>query len=128
MPVYQFRCEGEKHEKPVPFEWEGYLPLYSDPNPACETCGGPSERVWRGRQYHAHLSEFPLTTRMLTGKPTTYQTLYDWKHAVKEAGYRIADEASWLDEDLGMPVFNWRTKKTEYPNKRTPIGGKGTWF
>ena len=128
MPIYVFRCEGEKHQEPAPFEWEGYLPNYKDPNPACELCGGESERVWRGRQYHAGLAGFPFTTKMLSGKPETFNSRGEWEKAVAARGLRIRDDASWLDEELGEPKFNWKTRKTEYSGRRTTLGGKGTWF
>lgn len=128
MPLYVLRCEGEKHQEPAPFEWETYLPTYNTPNPACEMCGGPSERVWRGRQTHAGLSGFPMVTKMLSGVPERFETRRDWEKAVEAKGLRIRDDASWLDEELGQPTFNWKTRRTEYPERRTVLGGKGTWF
>lgn len=121
MPLYVLACPNE-HEEEV------YLPSYNTPNPACTACAAPTERVWRGRQYHAGLSTFPLETKMLSGKWERYETRRDWEKAVEAKGLRIRDDASWLDEELGQPTFNWKTRRTEYPERRTVLGGKGTWF
>lgn len=126
MPLYVFRCEGVEHEGGAR-EWEGYLPTWDSPNALC-ACGAQGERVWRGRQYHAGLAGFPLTTRMLDGVERTYETRQDWELAVKSRGLRIRDDASWLDEEPGEPRYDWKTGKVSYPNMHTVLGGRGTWI
>lgn len=127
MPLYVLRCEGEQHEQKAPFEWETYLPRFDSPNPPCEVCGGASERVWRGRQHHGELSGWPMTTKMLDGVPRTFQNLGEWKAAVKAKGLVIRDDASWQDEELGEPAYDWKTGRTVYPNKTSGRGCKGQW-
>lgn len=127
MPIYAFSC-AHPHPNGESFESEGYLPSYDSENPTCGICGNVTERVWRGRQYHGEASGWPLVTKMLTGVETRYENRGEWERAVKAKGYRIRDDASWLDEDIGDPVYNWRSRKTEYPDRHTVLGGKGTWF
>lgn len=132
MPVYAFECSREEnHQGKGTFRSEGFLQSWKSENPGCDICGIPMERVWAGRQYHAGLGIFPLTTRAIDGNLRTYDSRGDYERAVKAAGLRIRDDASWLDEDLHGgtgPVYNWKTGKTEYPSRHTTLGGKGTWF
>lgn len=125
MPLYVIACFNEEGN-PV-HEEELYLPRYDSPNPPCSCCGNPTERVWRGRQRHGSLSGFPLVTKMLSGKWERFESRSEWEQAVKAKGLVIRDDASWQDEELGEPAYDWKTGRTVYPNKTSGRGCKGQW-
>lgn len=118
MPVYAFQCTNEH-------EWEGYLPLFDSPNPVCASCGGSSERVWRGRNHRA-ASVFPYVTTNLhpDGKPVEVKSASHLERLCKEFGVVHRPDVGWLTkEDMGL---DFRTGKRVY-KESSGVGLPGCW-
>lgn len=126
MPVYTLLCE-QPHDGKGPLEVEAILASWRSENPPCELCGGPVERVLRGRQHHGELSGWPLVTRAITGELQEFRTLRDYERAVDKAGLRIRDDSSWLDETPAVGAWDWRSRSYKHQSTHAVRGGKGSW-
>lgn len=111
MPIYQFECE-EKHG------FEKYLPLRENPNPPCEVCQGPTEKVWSLGSSHVGSSTFPYITKNITGKPVEVKSASHLDQLCKQHGVVNRPDQAWIDK--------------KFENGRyvegTGMGYKGSWF
>lgn len=118
MPLYAYACNGEEQH-----EFESYVPTYETPNPACQTCGSPTERIWKITKRTGY-SQYPYTTKNITGQEITITDAAHEARLMKEHNLVKRDDAAWLEEEyLG---YNPYTGKQEY-SKPSGVGLPGCW-
>lgn len=100
MPNYDFSCpathdlDGKKVEG---FQFEA-LKTIDAPNPPCELCGGPTEKVWSfGTRRFGEDSTWPRVTKMF-GKPMVVDSATHMRKLGEARGWRLRDDNAWLDE------------------------------
>ncbi len=78
--------------------FEKYLPLRGDPNPPCEVCQGPTERVWSLGSHHVGSSTFPYVTKNITGKPIEIKSASHLEQVCKQYGVTHRDDEAWVEK------------------------------
>lgn len=121
MPVYNFGCAKE-----CGWGKEAYLPLRESENPACESCGAPSERIWSLGVTHRAASTFPYITTHITadGSPVEVKSAMHLEQLCKENGVTHRPDKAWETQEYQGVDF--RTGKQRY-KEGNGVGMPGCW-
>lgn len=117
MPIYHLECGACAHS------FERYHQRFSDPNAACEKCGGATERVWQDIQRGA-TQIFPYTTTHLTGEPIEIRSAKHLRQLEKQHGVQLRDDVAYTEKRY--VGYDWRTRKQVY-REGAGVGSPGCW-